>query len=166
MNWEMIGATGEWAGALAVVITLVYLSSQIRQAKEATRQATEQRRGEVAHRQLQLVVENPEFAELVTRNAGNAQAMDELATHWGCSRAEGHQLVGYYSAWCLSWEEYYLSDSRDLKRWATVERRIAGQLSNEPGRSFWKNLKHIYSPDFVSRVDDLLATFEVEPGAH
>ena len=44
MNWEMIGATGEWAGALAVVVTLVYLSSQIRQAKEATRQADRQMR--------------------------------------------------------------------------------------------------------------------------
>jgi hypothetical protein len=30
MNWEMIGATGEWAGSLAVVVTLFYLARQIR----------------------------------------------------------------------------------------------------------------------------------------
>lgn len=165
MNWEMIGAIGEWAGALAVVITLVYLSSQIRQAKEATRQATEQRRGEVAHRQLQLIVENPEFAELLTRNSGNAQSMDEMAVHWGCSRAEAHQLVMFYSAWGMSWEEYYLSGSRNPERWATVERRIVGQLSTEPGRSFWKNMKQLYSPEFVSRIDHLLATSGVEMDA-
>ena len=164
MNWEMIGATGEWAGALAVVITLVYLSSQIRQAKEATRQATEQRRGEIAQRQQQLFVENPEFAELATR-VGNSQLMDELATHWGCSRAEARQLVAFYSAWCGSWEDYYLSDSRDSKRWATVERRIASQLSVEPGRHLWNNTKQLYSPEFASRVDEILAISEVEPGA-
>ena len=157
MNWEMIGATGEWAGALAVVITLVYLSIQIRQAKEATRQATEQRRGEAAQRQLQLIVENPKFAELLTRNSGHALHNDEMAAHWGCSRAEALQLVMFYSAWGSAWEEYYLSESRDPKRWATVERRIVGQLSTEPGRSFWNNLNQLYSPEFVSRVDDLLA---------
>ena len=35
MNWEVIGATGEWAGALAVVITLVYLAIQIRQTNRS-----------------------------------------------------------------------------------------------------------------------------------
>ncbi len=40
----MVGATGEWAGAIAVVVTLIYLSSQIRQSKLTTQQDMEQRR--------------------------------------------------------------------------------------------------------------------------
>ena len=32
MDWEIIGATGEWAGAIAVVVTLFYLARQIRHA--------------------------------------------------------------------------------------------------------------------------------------
>ena len=35
MNWEAIGAIGEIAGALAVVITLVFLAKQV---KDASRQ--------------------------------------------------------------------------------------------------------------------------------
>ena len=35
MNWDMIGATGEWAGAIAVVATLIYLSNQIKHARLA-----------------------------------------------------------------------------------------------------------------------------------
>jgi hypothetical protein len=31
MNWEAIGAIGEVLGALAVIVTLVYLAVQIRQ---------------------------------------------------------------------------------------------------------------------------------------
>ena len=32
INWEIIGATGEWAGAIVVVATLFYLASQVRQS--------------------------------------------------------------------------------------------------------------------------------------
>lgn len=31
MNWEIVGSTGEWAGALAVVVTLFYLARQTKQ---------------------------------------------------------------------------------------------------------------------------------------
>ena len=31
MYWDAIAATGEWAGAVAVVVTLIYLALQIRQ---------------------------------------------------------------------------------------------------------------------------------------
>jgi hypothetical protein len=36
MNWEAIGAIGEIVGALAVVLTLVYLAFQVRYARNAT----------------------------------------------------------------------------------------------------------------------------------
>jgi hypothetical protein len=32
MNWDAIGAMGEWAGAVAVVVTLFYLAMQVRQS--------------------------------------------------------------------------------------------------------------------------------------
>ena len=32
MSWEVVGAIGEWAGAIAVVVTLFYLARQIRHA--------------------------------------------------------------------------------------------------------------------------------------
>jgi len=44
MSWEVIGATGEWAGAIAVVITLFYLAKQI---KSNTDQATAEAEREV-----------------------------------------------------------------------------------------------------------------------
>ena len=44
MNWEMIGAIGELVGAAAVVATLFYLASQIR---EASRESKSSRWGEL-----------------------------------------------------------------------------------------------------------------------
>lgn len=36
MNWEAIGAIGEVSGALAVVLTLLYLARQISESRKAT----------------------------------------------------------------------------------------------------------------------------------
>ena len=36
MSWDAIGALGEIIGATAVILTLVYLASQVRYAKRAT----------------------------------------------------------------------------------------------------------------------------------
>ena len=40
MNWDAISAVGEILGAAAVVLSLVYLATQIRQGTSATRTAT------------------------------------------------------------------------------------------------------------------------------
>ena len=39
MNWDAIGAFGEWAGAIVVIITLIYLARQIKQNSELSRLA-------------------------------------------------------------------------------------------------------------------------------
>lgn len=40
MDWDVGGATGEWAGAIAVVVTLFYLAKQVRQNTKATKAGT------------------------------------------------------------------------------------------------------------------------------
>ena len=41
MNWEIVGATGEWFGSLAILITLIYLARQIKVAsKQFARQVS------------------------------------------------------------------------------------------------------------------------------
>ena len=37
MNWDAIGAIGEWAGAIVVVATLFYLASQVKQSQTMER---------------------------------------------------------------------------------------------------------------------------------
>ena len=40
VNWEAIGAVGEMLGALGVIVTLIYLATQIRQNTGAVRSQT------------------------------------------------------------------------------------------------------------------------------
>ena len=42
MNWEVVGSTGEWAGAIAVVITLFYLARQMKDATAVARSSARQ----------------------------------------------------------------------------------------------------------------------------
>ncbi len=41
MNWDAISAIGEIVGAIAVVVTLIYLGRQIRQGTKATQVSAE-----------------------------------------------------------------------------------------------------------------------------
>ena len=42
MNWELISSTGDWAGAVAVVVTLFYLARQVKDATAVARSSARQ----------------------------------------------------------------------------------------------------------------------------
>jgi len=52
MNWDAIGAAGELVGAVAVLITVIYLAIQIRHTRDALRRAVRQSRAEVSRNRL------------------------------------------------------------------------------------------------------------------
>ena len=64
MDWQAIGAIGEIAGAAAVLVTLIYLSIQIRQNTKALVHASERGATEDAFRWVFAVVQDPELARL------------------------------------------------------------------------------------------------------
>ena len=72
LNWEAIGAAGEIIGALAVVVTLVYLTFQLRQNTRAVEHATHRGVYEDGHEWMYRLIENPEVAE---------QAREDSASH-------------------------------------------------------------------------------------
>jgi len=55
MNWEAIGAIGEIAGAIGVVVTLAYLSVQLRQNTKASRLSAIQAASENSSRFSELL---------------------------------------------------------------------------------------------------------------
>ena len=74
MNWDAISAIGELIGAAAVVISLIYLATQIRQNTrqiasniEATQLAAFERNIESGNRTRELMLVHPELIELYMR---------------------------------------------------------------------------------------------------
>lgn len=64
MNWEALGALGEIAGAMAVIVTLVYLSVQIRQNTKASRVAAVQAASENSSRFSELIAGDTALGEV------------------------------------------------------------------------------------------------------
>ena len=78
MNWEIIGATGEWAGAVAVVITLFYLAMQIKQNTKAMRGGTSFSVNDSLAKNLSAIRSDGEFAEIWLRGLRDLNSLDEV----------------------------------------------------------------------------------------
>ena len=67
MNWEAIGAIGETAGAVGVIVTLIYLAIQVRQNTRSSRLASFQSSTELLNAVSNAIANNDDLAEISTR---------------------------------------------------------------------------------------------------
>ena len=61
MNWEAVGAVGEILGAIAVLVTLIYLATQIKQHTLATRALTNSAYAEAGREFNMAIANSPEL---------------------------------------------------------------------------------------------------------
>ena len=150
MNWEAIGAIGEIIGAIAVVITLVYLSSQLRQNTKATKQSTSREIAEDGSDWTYRLIENPEIAELYISGIRGEDLsrtdalrfrllMSNLINHWNYSFSTGI---------------FEIVDNSNIK----------GVLSQPGGQEFWRKSlatrSYNYDQGFVEHMNGILAEIE------
>jgi hypothetical protein len=74
MNWDAIGAVGELVGAVAVVVTLAYLASQLRQNTKALRSSTYQAFNDSSFSWADSEIEN----SAMIANTAHYSSLDEL----------------------------------------------------------------------------------------
>ena len=72
MNWEAIGAISDFVAAAAVVITLIYLSVQIREAYKASKSHATLASVDMASRWRAGVIQDSEMAEILEKANGGA----------------------------------------------------------------------------------------------
>ena len=77
MNWDAIGAVGDLLGAVAVVVTLIYLARQIGHSVSLAR--AEQNKGvnDLYAGWNDLIVSNPAVAEILGREGGSELSRSE-----------------------------------------------------------------------------------------
>ena len=78
MNWEAIGAIGEFVGALAVVLTLGYLALQVRQNTTGMRVAAKLEITKQFADYTDLLLLNPELLKLNTKGLQGGRLEGEL----------------------------------------------------------------------------------------
>lgn len=126
MNWEAIGAVGEIVGALAVVVTLVYLVKQIQQNTAAVATATYESTMSGFNDINVVVASNPELASLLDKGTQNPDALNaEEVTQFN------FLLRCYANQW---WKLFKLHQRGSLSEddWSVFAREAA-QFLDQPG---------------------------------
>jgi len=155
MDITTLAAWGEFLGGIAVVVSLVYLASQIRQNSKLLRASTASATGATVADFSSLVVQDSEVARIYREGMGDRSSMTEddmqrfdslLSIMFGSYNQE-HQFASDGVMAPSVWE----NRTRSLRR-----------LLPLPGyRQWWKEWGDLYSDDFRDYVDGLIREGEV-----
>ena len=147
MNWEALGAAGEIIGAVAVIITIIYLALQVRQNTAALRSSATNAASEGAAKLYQTLCSDPDLAMIFVRGNATPNELDES------------DMARYFSLWLMTMfklQNWYFQtqdrfmDDTLLSSWIKVVR----PLSSMPGfRLFWDERKFIFSPQFQQYLE-------------
>ena len=143
MNWEAIGAFAEAVGAIAVLVTLVYLSIQLRQNTKAIERSTQRGVFDDANNWMYKIIESPEVAELYL-----AGMKEELS-----STGDRLRFSLLLNALFVHWGHAFDAGAFEIVN----NSQIAGVLSRPGGADYWKrtveNKSISLSPEFIQHVD-------------
>ena len=148
MYWDALGAFGEIIGAFAVVISLVYLATQIK---------TQNREARVAS-----VHEISEAFRLGITSFQDAQRADvyvnALTNFDLLSDSERLQFISMVQGLLRVWEEAFFQfaeDRLDNRVWEPMVAQYSDWMSSKGFQRVWEIRKHTYNPDFRTFVDEL-----------
>ncbi len=150
MNREAIGAVGEVGGAIAVVITLIYLAAQIRFNTMTNRTAALQTMSSQNADWLSLITKDEKVAEIFQsgqRDLDNLDGADRV--RYGMLMT---QFCRVFDAQLHQHQNAALSD--DL--WQASLRTIGSVMRRKGARDWWARYGYLYSEAFQGLIGDLL----------
>ena len=149
MNWEAIGAVGEILGAAGVIITLVYLASQLRQNTRALRSESYQHWNEVSS----------SYAQFTAQHAHTISEIEKLDS-LNQLTPEQEKIFGMWSLLATSQAETAFLQHRggtldddvfESRMRAYIGFFVASRLSIESWPLF---IRPINTPDFVEYIEN------------
>ncbi|MEH6587077.1 MAG: hypothetical protein V7720_10970 [Halioglobus sp.] len=148
INWDAIGAIGDFLGSIGVLISLIYLAGQMRQGAAETRDASvqsvmqlaiqfraESYRGELVDIRLKAAKAEPLSLEETLKFEGYLSALFELNELAFVQYQKNKLDPEYFEAW---------------------ERRTAAAMRVPAIKQFWHKTRTGYRASFVTYIDSLL----------
>ncbi len=148
-----LAAWGEFIGGIAVVVSLIYLASQIRQNTRITR-ASNSREYLTGSSQLGQMLVDPETASLYLRG------LDDFE---GLSAEDQVRFTGLMSQeWNRANQTQHLHQQGliDDRLFESQRHALAVFLGNPGGRQWWEANQHWWAADFRDYVDGLIREAE------
>jgi len=152
LSWEAIGALGELIGALAVLITLIYLALQIRQNTRAVQlsaqDATKRNFSSFAH----LLASSAEVADLFRKGCADYRAL---------SATDRLRFANLLQDLLYTLATQQQQASQGLIAETGVSSRLSFLFSQPGVQDWWERNSQLFGPDFVAIVDGVIAESRV-----
>ena len=152
MDWDQLGVLGEVAGAVGVILSMLYLSRQITENTRLTRLSTH---NDTMSKFIDVMIanaQNKEISAIIIRGMQNPTDLDQAELTVFTQR-----IATYFMAWFNTYYQYR-GGLLDLEFWQTCERDIAG-IMQYPGYQYcWLELKSTFTDDFIATVDAIAAS--------
>jgi hypothetical protein len=152
VNWEAISAIGQIVGAIAVVISLIYVAREVGNSAHATQLASRRSIAEIFHLWSRQLVEHPDLRELYYRGLHDFESL------------EGADVVGFgtlmHQLFRLYEEAYYehLEGHVDPRLWSGWETGMR-DINGYPGvQAWWRSRSHWFNEEFAKFINQLQQT--------
>jgi hypothetical protein len=144
---QLLGNYGEFVGAIAIVITLIYLAVQLKQNTESVRAGAYQA-WVAANVDINVAFSNPFQSQMIANGNADPTALTEES--YG-----GYVMLHLAMLQMAQSVDYlYRSGSLDRELWEAEMNRAAGILTAPGVRQLWDaGIKTQLAPNFVKRLE-------------
>ena len=150
MSWiellQVLGDLGDFLGAIAVVATLLYLATQVRQSKVLMEHQGHLNSADQMTKFMTLAAGSPQVSDLFVRGTRSRQELTEAETFQWDMGVSVH----------LTALEFHVRSSPDPRTdsdapaWGEIVKMF---LAHPGGRDYWRTHRGKYYPEFVEWVD-------------
>ncbi len=145
---QLLGNVGEFLGAMAVMVTLFYLATQIRQNTDSVKESNLRNQTDRSIGHSRFVTSTPGLMSVYLRAQKDPSQLTE----------EERWLFGtYLFSMCLDYQNQYRLYSRTDDISKSMERNILYYLSQAGGKNWWKTGQRMLDEDFTAYVNGLLS---------
>jgi len=150
MDITTLAAWGEFLGGIAVVVSLIYLASQIRQNSKLLRASTASTTAQIQFGQNGLIVQDPDVARIFTSGLADPESLPEVDQQRLQSMI-GLQIQGMAQSFEFNFDGI---GSRASQAWVEMGMRW---FAPRPGfRWYWDEYGESHTPEFRDYVDGMI----------
>ena len=153
MNWDAIGSIGELIGAIAVVITLIFLTVQLKQNTRSIRASTRSQHTEAVSNSL-ATLQNQDFASVMITGFHDQESL---------SAADKLRFGSFLLRLLRGWEDAYFhwrDGDYDEGAWRSNRAFMLDMLSISGVNDYFNTRKSWLDGRFVAYIEEELSHYE------
>ena len=155
---ETAALVAEIVGAIAVVISVIYLAVQISESNKELRSQSHYNALSLGQRPFEIELENADLARIISIGYLGPDGLTDI---------EWYRFTQYQVMAFNAWEYYYYENDKSAipeSLWVGANAYYVENLKSKPGLwRFWAEYEHVYAEPFHSYVEDV---FNNTQGAH